>query len=40
VANQTFLILVSGPQLPNHHEGSHPPHVELTHDSRGRGRFG
>ena len=39
VANQQFTIVVSGPQLPNHHEGAHPQFVSLARNARGRTEF-
>lgn len=39
IANHTFTIVVSGPQLPEHAEGTFPPYVNMTRDSRGRISF-
>lgn len=40
VANQCFSVLVSGPQLPDHYDGSPAPYVSLVRDGRGRASFG
>ncbi len=39
LADRSFMVLVEGPQLPEHHEGAFPQIVEMTFDRRGRGRF-
>lgn len=39
VSGQSVLLLVSGPTLPDHVEGSMPQIVEMVRDRRGRMHF-
>lgn len=39
VAGQSVFLIVSGPELPLHIEGTHPQIVEMVRDRRGRMRF-
>jgi len=32
IASQSFSIIVSGPQLPQHYEGSCPPFISIVRD--------
>jgi hypothetical protein len=39
IANKRFRVLIEGPQLPNHADGSHPMAVPLAREWSGRTYF-